>query len=92
MTNRWINALDPAKYDEATRLYREDVAGDSVRAEAGDDADYGVWLLVADVYLRECREIGIGELTDFDWRSRYDADLTPYEAVREAVQEEGLVL
>lgn len=84
----WIDAISAenrARIDEAL-----EIAGSRYLVPADGDQVFAAFLLVCDAWSFELTEASIFALADYGWRDAHEGDLTPREAVRDAVESDGL--
>lgn len=73
---------------------REKPTGRQIASIAGGpddlDHDFALWLMAANRRCEQKTTVSIFDLADFDWRECFDNDLTPDEALQDALEAEGV--
>ncbi|WP_367139320.1 hypothetical protein [Saccharothrix sp. HUAS TT1] len=87
MSNTWVDNLADEQRDQVAEVFATLPENDSLRRYAGDDVDFGIWLLVVDGACRRRLTVGIFDLPDRLWRDWYDDDMTPVQALRTLLEE-----
>ena len=85
----WFSGLDQDEQDRLRRLLDEPENADASK-EAGDNIEYGCWLVATDELCWQQHRVSIFDLSDLPWPAWYDDGLTPAEVLVTALEEDGL--
>ncbi|MEV0297109.1 hypothetical protein [Nocardia sp. NPDC050710] len=80
----WLESQTDATVERLRRLLESPKAF-QVRDYAGGDQDFACWLLTCEAHCRLNHDVSIFDLPDIAWRDLHDDEVSPVEAVREAV-------
>jgi hypothetical protein len=84
----WFDRMDADKITRAmtTLSEREFMhGGRDFREEAHGDEWYALWLVMCDVKMLRMVGLGIFDIADWGWADGYESEMSPGEAVREAL-------
>lgn len=87
--NAWLKSKPE---DKIARVIAKMVAATDrlsvdMRNYAGDDNEFCLWLWLCNDRIMRRLGVGLMDIEDWGWRDAYDSDLSPAEAVRDAMAE-----